>query len=66
MTFIENNIENFDRDAALLWAEYKAEQADWVTDEDAEATAQIEWEAEQRLAQWDDDPSPYGGTYSED
>jgi hypothetical protein len=25
-----------------------------------------EWEAEMYAAQWDDDPSPYDGTYSEE
>jgi hypothetical protein len=73
--------EDFDADAALLWDEYKAEQADWTTDEDAEADAQLAWEESTRMhddfvdsmeywnpieqGMYDDDPNPYHGDYSE-
>ena len=41
-----------------------------IIDSDDTDYASADWEgydyAEAELAQWDDDPSPYDGTYSED
>ena len=49
--------EAFDDDAAEYWQTYGEDEA---------RMAQADAEYDAYMAQWDDDPSPYGGTYSEE
>ena len=44
-------------------ADYQGADLEAVQQEDA---ASHTWEYEDHMAQYDDDPSPYGGTYSEE
>jgi hypothetical protein len=62
----EDRMENVD--IVLDGERYDAdpeEEAKTVHENDDQENLALEYEAEQFMAQFDDDPSPYDGTYSE-